>query len=190
MGPSSFWATGQRTLLGYDHTPCPFTPFFGRGVFFGHPKSVSTASELDRFRRPTTMDSWPSEANENESADRLTTPLQARSAPFLSAIAGDQCRPPCSVRLHTRLHIPHSHRHTPDTFFEKIATILSTKKGIDKESILIESSFEELGLDSLDAVELISDLEDEFNVTIPNVELQSIKTIQQAVDGLQKAMGS
>lgn len=77
-----------------------------------------------------------------------------------------------------------------EPIFEKIATILSTKKGIDKESILIESSFEELGLDSLDAVELISDLEDEFNVTIPNVELQSIKTIQQAVDGLQKAMGS
>ena len=77
-----------------------------------------------------------------------------------------------------------------DTIFEKIATILSTKKGINKEMILIESSFEELGLDSLDAVELISDLEDEFNVTIPNVELQSIKTIRQAVDGLQKAMGS
>ena len=77
-----------------------------------------------------------------------------------------------------------------ESIFEKIATILSTKKGINKENILIESSFEELGLDSLDAVELISDLEDEFNVTIPNVELQSIKTIQQAVDGLQKAMES
>jgi acyl carrier protein len=77
-----------------------------------------------------------------------------------------------------------------ESIFEKIATILSTKKGVNKESILIESSFEELGLDSLDAVELISDLEDEFNVTIPNVELQSIKTIQQAVDGLQKAMES
>ena len=77
-----------------------------------------------------------------------------------------------------------------EPIFEKIATILSTKKGIDKELIFIESSFEDLGLDSLDAVELISDLEDEFNVTIPNMELQSIKTIQQAVDGLQKAIGS
>jgi acyl carrier protein len=77
-----------------------------------------------------------------------------------------------------------------DTVFEKIAVILSTKKGINKELILMESSFEELGLDSLDAVELISDLEDEFSVTIPNVELQGIKTIKQAVEGLQKAMGS
>jgi len=77
-----------------------------------------------------------------------------------------------------------------EPIFEKIATILSTKKGIDKELIFIESSFEDLGLDSLDAVELISDLEDEFNVTIPNIDLQNIKTIQQAVDGLQKAIGS
>jgi acyl carrier protein len=76
-----------------------------------------------------------------------------------------------------------------EPIFEKIATILSTTKGIDRELIFIESSFEDLGLDSLDAVELISDLEDEFNVTIPNMELQSIKTIQQAVDGLQKAIG-
>jgi acyl carrier protein len=60
-----------------------------------------------------------------------------------------------------------------EPIFEKIATILSTKKGIDKELIFIESSFEDLGLDSLDAVELISDLEDEFNVTIPNIELQN-----------------
>ena len=75
-----------------------------------------------------------------------------------------------------------------EKIFEKIATILATKKGINKDLIKIESSFEELGLDSLDAVELISDLEDEFNVSIPNVELQNIKTIQQAVDGLQKAM--
>lgn len=77
-----------------------------------------------------------------------------------------------------------------EIIFEKIANILSAKKGVTREDIKIESSFEELGLDSLDAVELISDLEDEFKVTIPNVELQSIKTIQQAVDGLQKAMNA
>lgn len=72
--------------------------------------------------------------------------------------------------------------------FEKIATLLSTKKGVNKELISIDSSFEELGLDSLDSIELIADMEDEFNVTIPNTELQDIKTIRNAVDGLSKAM--
>lgn len=74
--------------------------------------------------------------------------------------------------------------------FEKIATLLSTKKGVNKELIKIDSSFEELGLDSLDSIELIADLEEEFNVTIPNTELQDIKTIRHAVDGLTKAMNN
>jgi acyl carrier protein len=72
--------------------------------------------------------------------------------------------------------------------FEKIATLLSTKKGVNKELISIDSSFEELGLDSLDSIELIADMEEEFNVTIPNTELQNIKTIRNAVDGLAKAL--
>lgn len=74
--------------------------------------------------------------------------------------------------------------------FEKIATLLSTKKGINKELITIDSTFEELGLDSLDSIELIADLEDEFNVSIPNTELQEIKTIRNAVDGLSKALNA
>lgn len=74
--------------------------------------------------------------------------------------------------------------------FEKIATLLSTKKGVNKELITIDSTFEELGLDSLDSIELIADMEDEFNVSIPNTELQEIKTIRHAVDGLSKAMNA
>jgi acyl carrier protein len=72
--------------------------------------------------------------------------------------------------------------------FEKIATLLSTKKGVNKELISIDSTFEELGLDSLDSIELIADMEEEFNVTIPNTELQNIKSIRNAIDGLSKAM--
>jgi acyl carrier protein len=72
--------------------------------------------------------------------------------------------------------------------FNKVATLVSAKKGINKELISIDHSFEDLGLDSLDAVELIADLEDEFKVSIPNVELQHIKTVRQAVAGIEHAM--
>jgi acyl carrier protein len=75
-----------------------------------------------------------------------------------------------------------------EIIFDKIAAVISTKKGVNIELIKFESSFEELGLDSLDAVELIADLEDEFNVTIPNIELQNIKSVKQAVSSLEKAM--
>jgi len=75
-----------------------------------------------------------------------------------------------------------------DKVFKKITELLVNKKGINKELIQIDSSFDDLGLDSLDSIELIADLEDEFNVNIPNTELQGIKTIRQAVDRLSKAM--
>ena len=72
--------------------------------------------------------------------------------------------------------------------FNKVAAMLSSKKGINKELITVNHSFEDLGLDSLDAVELIADLEEEFNVSIPNVELQHIKTVREAVSGIENAM--
>ena len=72
--------------------------------------------------------------------------------------------------------------------FDKIKDILVNKKGIAADSITIESTFEELGMDSLDAVELVADLEEAFNVAIPNSELQHFQTIRQAVEGLEKAI--
>jgi len=75
-----------------------------------------------------------------------------------------------------------------DEVFEKIKDLIVTKKGVEAEKVNIDSSFEELGLDSLDAVELVADMEEIFDVNIPNTDLQNFKTIRQAVEGLQKAI--
>ena len=72
--------------------------------------------------------------------------------------------------------------------FQKVRDILSEKKGVPAESIGMESSFEELELDSLDAVELIADLEEAFGVNVPNTDLQQVRTIRDAVQGLTKAL--
>jgi acyl carrier protein len=72
--------------------------------------------------------------------------------------------------------------------FNRIKDLIVTKKGVETEKINIDSSFEELGMDSLDAVELVADMEEIFNVNIPNTDLQNFKTIRQAVEGLQKAI--
>ncbi|NLK17068.1 MAG: acyl carrier protein [Clostridiales bacterium] len=50
--------------------------------------------------------------------------------------------------------------------FEKVRQILAEHKGIEPESITMESTFESLGLDSLDTVELLMQFEDEFGVTL------------------------
>lgn len=72
--------------------------------------------------------------------------------------------------------------------FDRIKDLIVTKKGVDAEKVVIDSSFEELGMDSLDAVELVADMEEIFNVNIPNTDLQNFKTIRQAVEGLEKAI--
>jgi acyl carrier protein len=74
--------------------------------------------------------------------------------------------------------------------FQKVRDILSEKKGVSADAISMESSFEELELDSLDAVELIADLEEAFGVNVPNTDLQQVRTIKDAVEGLCRAMGA
>lgn len=70
--------------------------------------------------------------------------------------------------------------------FETIRTVIAEKKGISPTAIELTNTFEDLNMDSLDSVELISELEDHYKVSIPNQELLQIKSIQEAVDSLSK----
>jgi acyl carrier protein len=74
--------------------------------------------------------------------------------------------------------------------FEQIKELIVTKKGVEAEKVTIDSSFGELGMDSLDAVELVADLEEQFNVQIPNADLQHFNTIRRAVEGIEKAINA
>jgi acyl carrier protein len=77
-----------------------------------------------------------------------------------------------------------------EEIFQKVNEIITTKKGFQPDTISMDSSFEELDMDSLDSVELISDLEDHFNVSIPNQELLAIKTVREAVVSLEKLLNA
>ncbi|MEY3435705.1 MAG: acyl carrier protein [Sphingobacteriales bacterium] len=74
--------------------------------------------------------------------------------------------------------------------FEKIRELIAAKKGVSQETITMAQSFEDLEMDSLDSVEVISDLEDHFNVSIPNQEVLQIKTIEEAVNSLSKLVNA
>jgi acyl carrier protein len=65
----------------------------------------------------------------------------------------------------------------------KVIDVVSKQLGVDKSEIKLESSFaNDLNADSLDTVELVMNLEDDFSVTIPEEEAEAIQTVGKAVD--------
>jgi len=74
-----------------------------------------------------------------------------------------------------------------DEIFKKIAEVISTNnKEIPLEDIHMESSFEQLNMDSLDGITLIADLENHYKIILTNEEVAEIKTVGQAVAAIEK----
>ncbi len=70
---------------------------------------------------------------------------------------------------------------------DRIKKIIIDQLGIEDSKIAINSSFiDDLGADSLDIVELIMALEEEFDIEIPDEDAEKIKTVGDALDYLKK----
>jgi acyl carrier protein len=72
----------------------------------------------------------------------------------------------------------------------KVKEIIVEQLGVTPEQVTPEASFiEDLGADSLDTVELVMALEEEFDIQIPDEEAEKITTVQQAVDYIVNKKG-
>lgn len=69
---------------------------------------------------------------------------------------------------------------------DKVIDIIVEKLNCKKEDVKLESSFEELGADSLDAVEIIMAFEEEFSIEIPDEKAEKMKTIKDIVVFLEE----
>jgi len=66
--------------------------------------------------------------------------------------------------------------------FEKIKGIVAEQLGVEEDEITEETSFDELNADSLDIVELIMALEEEFDLEIPDEDAEKLTTVGTAVE--------
>lgn len=70
--------------------------------------------------------------------------------------------------------------------FEKFVEILADQLDVDKDTITLETKIaEDLNADSLDVVEMLMAIEDEFNIEIPDEEIENFKTVNDVVEYIQ-----
>lgn len=80
---------------------------------------------------------------------------------------------------------------TREEILAKVVQIVSDQMGVDKAEITAETSFvDDLNADSLDTVELVMELEDEFDMSIPDEEAEKIKTVGDAVTYVEKQLAA
>ncbi|RBP48416.1 acyl carrier protein [Arenicella xantha] len=71
---------------------------------------------------------------------------------------------------------------------ERVKKIVIEQLGVNEDQVVNSASFvDDLGADSLDTVELVMALEEEFETEIPDEEAENITTVQQAIDYVNKA---
>jgi acyl carrier protein len=73
---------------------------------------------------------------------------------------------------------------------ERVIEIVCENLGVSKEQVTRSTRFiDDIGADSLDIVELVMELEEEFEITIPDEEAEKIKTVGEAIDYIEKEQG-
>ena len=75
-----------------------------------------------------------------------------------------------------------------DELTHRVIKVIATTKRIPIETVTIESDFVQLGIDSMDAVEILFALENEFDVSIPDDEVRSVRSIRQMCEGVEKLL--
>ena len=69
---------------------------------------------------------------------------------------------------------------------DRVRSVIASTQRIPVEKVTLDSTFEELGIDSMDGVNILFGLENEFNISIPDDEAKSIRNVRQMAEGVEK----
>jgi acyl carrier protein len=73
-----------------------------------------------------------------------------------------------------------------DSVAERVLKIIADNQKKDVSLVTVESSFEELNIDSMDAVNIVFALENDFNINVPDEEMKNIRSVRDIVEGVEK----
>jgi acyl carrier protein len=73
-----------------------------------------------------------------------------------------------------------------DQLTERVLGIIAETQRKRPEEVTIDSTFEELGIDSMDGVNIVFALENEFNINVPDDQVKAIRSVRDMVEGVRK----
>jgi acyl carrier protein len=77
-----------------------------------------------------------------------------------------------------------------DELIQRVLKVIATSKRIPLSTVTIESDFQQLGIDSMDAVEILFALENEFDISIPDDEVRNVRGVRQMCEGVGRLIAA
>jgi acyl carrier protein len=77
-----------------------------------------------------------------------------------------------------------------DDLIQRVLKAIAASKRIPLETVTIDSDFAQLNIDSMDAVEILFALENEFDIVIPDDEVRSVRNVRQMCEGVEKLVAA
>ena len=78
----------------------------------------------------------------------------------------------------------------PNDVPEKVLALVAAIKRLPREKVRLDSSFEELGIDSLDGMNLLFEIEGAFDISIPDEQARAIRSVRQMVEGVNTLLAA
>jgi acyl carrier protein len=77
-----------------------------------------------------------------------------------------------------------------DDLIQRVLKVIATSKRIPLETVTIDGEFQQLNIDSMDAVEILFALENEFDISIPDDEVRSVRNVRQMCEGVERLVAA
>jgi acyl carrier protein len=73
---------------------------------------------------------------------------------------------------------------------QRVLKVIAATKRIPPEQVTVDSEFQQLGIDSMDAVEILFALENEFDISIPDEEVRHVRNVREMIEGVDKLVAA